>query len=63
MRSLRILLQKPAARDDVGIVLVTEKLAGESEDIIREYVKSNARPLVTVIPDRHAGEKEVPGKW
>lgn len=49
---------RAVAREDIGIVLITEKLAALGRDLIEEYVKANASPLITVIPDRHAGEKE-----
>lgn len=49
---------KAVSRADIGIVLVTEKLAELGGDLISNYVKANASPLITVIPDRHAGEKE-----
>ena len=43
---------------DNAIIAVTEKLAAACGDVIAEYTKKNASPLVTVIPDRHTGEKE-----
>ena len=47
---------------DNAIIAVTEKLAAAWGDVIAEYTKKNASPLVTVIPDRHTGEKEASKK-
>ncbi len=44
--------------EDNAIIAVTEKLSAICGDVIAAYTKKNARPLVTVIPDRHTGEKE-----
>ncbi len=53
---------RATAMEGVGIIMVTEKLHTECGDIIENYTKKNVSPLVTVIPDRHAGEKEASRK-
>ncbi|MDR1440601.1 MAG: V-type ATP synthase subunit F [Clostridiales bacterium] len=44
---------------DLGILLITEKLAGLVRDALTELKLSRALPLVVEIPDRH-GTKRLP---
>jgi V/A-type H+-transporting ATPase subunit F len=45
---------KAAVNDaDIGIILITELLAEQVPDIIRDYKLSLGRPLIVEIPDRH----------
>ena len=42
-----------AADSDVGILLITERLAGLCPDVLDSLKKSGSRLLVVEIPDRH----------
>lgn len=42
---------------EIGVVLVTEKLSHEFNDIINNYKLTHRRPLVLEIPDRHGSTK------
>lgn len=42
---------------EIGIVLVTEKLSLEFNDIINNYKLTHRQPLVLEIPDRHGSTK------
>lgn len=46
-------LKKAVQDEDIGIILVTELIAEQAEDLIREYKLSRTRPLIVEIPDRH----------
>lgn len=41
--------------EDVGIVLITERLVGLCPELIYELKLTASRPLIVEIPDRHAG--------
>ena len=42
-------------RDDVGVVLVTQKLVSMCRDDIYKLKLTRPRPLIVEIPDRHGG--------
>ncbi|HOQ74976.1 MAG TPA: V-type ATP synthase subunit F [Thermoclostridium sp.] len=45
---------RTAVQDEsVGIILITELLAQQADDLIREYRLSHTKPLIVEIPDRH----------
>ncbi|MGN0481753.1 MAG: V-type ATP synthase subunit F [Lachnospiraceae bacterium] len=46
-------LDNVLARSDIGILLITEKLAGEFPDIINDLKLNRKQPLLVEIPDRH----------
>ena len=46
-------LKKAVQDESIGIVLVTELIAEQMDDIIREYKLNRSRPLIVEIPDRH----------
>lgn len=39
---------------EIGIILITEKLAAECPSLIKDLKLNRARPLIVEIPDRHA---------
>ena len=42
-------------RDDVGVVLITQKLVSLCRDDIYKLKLTRPRPLIVEIPDRHGG--------
>ncbi|GAB6280490.1 MAG: V-type ATP synthase subunit F [Thermovirga sp.] len=46
-------------RDDLGILVLTEKAAAEVPEVVRELRQSGELPIVVEIPDRH-GTKRPP---
>ncbi|MCD6121183.1 MAG: V-type ATP synthase subunit F [Spirochaetales bacterium] len=44
-------------REDIGILLITEKIAELIPDELNEMRLSKKLPLVTVIPDRHGSRR------
>lgn len=49
---------KTAIEDDsIGIILITELLADQVDDLIREYKLNRSRPLIVEIPDRHGSRR------
>ncbi len=50
-------LDRAMKREDVGIVLMTEKAVGLCRDKVYEYKLSRPQPLIVEIPDRHATSK------
>lgn len=53
-------LQKVFKNEDIGVVLVTEKLIKLCPDLVFEYKLNNKRPLIVEIPDRH-GTSDISG--
>lgn len=47
-------LDETMEREDVGIVLMTEKALKQCPDKVTEYKLTRAVPLIVEIPDRHA---------
>ncbi|MBR4223909.1 MAG: V-type ATP synthase subunit F [Oscillospiraceae bacterium] len=41
--------------DDVAVILMTEKLIALAEDRVNIYKQTRMTPLISEIPDRHAG--------
>ena len=50
---LRAELEKVMVDEDIGIVLIMEKLSRQFPDIIKEIKLTRSLPLVEEIPDRH----------
>ena len=51
---------KSAVKDQsIGIILITELLAEQVPDLIRDYKLNYSKPLIIEIPDRH-GTKRPP---
>ena len=46
-------LTQAMAREDIAVILMTEKLVSLCPDIIYELKVSRERPLIVEIPDRH----------
>ncbi len=46
--------------EEIGLVLVTEKLVNEFQDMIFEYKLKRRTPLIVEMPDRHS--KQNPGE-
>ncbi len=46
-------LEKAMQREDIAVILMTEKLVSLCPDIIYELKLSQKRPLIVEIPDRH----------
>ncbi|MDR0958701.1 MAG: V-type ATP synthase subunit F [Clostridiales bacterium] len=44
-------------RQDLGVLLITEKLSKQFPDIIKEMRLSSPLPLLVEIPDRHGTER------
>lgn len=47
-------LKKAFADDEIGIVLMTQKLIELCSELVFEYKLNVKRPLIVEIPDRHA---------
>ncbi len=47
-------LEKAFANDDIGVVLITEKLVKMCEELVYNLKLNRKRPLIVEIPDRHA---------
>ena len=50
---LRAALADAAAQPDIGMILVTEKIADDFTEIVNDAKKDQEGPLVLAIPDRH----------
>lgn len=46
-------LKDAVAQEDVGIVLVTERLVALCPDLVYDIKMNRRRPLIVEIPDRH----------
>ena len=46
-------LTQAMAREDIAVILMTEKLVSLCPDIIYELKLNHERPLIVEIPDRH----------
>lgn len=46
-------LKEAMAREDIAVILMTEKLVSLCPDLIYELKLSTKRPLIVEIPDRH----------
>ena len=53
--SVKQKLAELASDENIGIILVTEKLAAMVPDYISELRLSMQKPLIVEIPDRHGG--------
>lgn len=47
-------LDKACADEDVGLVLITDKLVASCADVVFEYKLKRKRPLIVEMPDRHS---------
>lgn len=50
-------LKKVFSDDEIGIVLMTQKLINLCRDLVFTYKLNCKRPLIVEIPDRHATSK------
>lgn len=50
---VRKALRAVMAREDVGIVLMTEGLTALCPDLVKDLKLNRSRPLIVEIPDRH----------
>ena len=48
-------LRAAADREDVAVILITERLVGLCPDLVYDLKLNRARPLIVEIPDRHGG--------
>jgi V/A-type H+-transporting ATPase subunit F len=48
-------IDKAAARDDIAVIFVTQKVSGLCGPEIAERKLSMRRPLIVAVPDRHGG--------
>ncbi|MCI8360271.1 MAG: ATP synthase subunit F [Clostridiales bacterium] len=46
-------LQEAADQEDIGVVLVTERLVALCPDLVYDIKMNRHRPLIVEIPDRH----------
>ncbi|HIZ83139.1 MAG TPA: V-type ATP synthase subunit F [Firmicutes bacterium] len=46
-------LKEAVAKEDVGILLVTERLVALCPDLVYDIKMNRRRPLIVEIPDRH----------
>lgn len=51
---VRSALDKACADEDVGLVLITDKLVASCADVVFEYKLKRKRPLIVEMPDRHS---------
>ena len=51
---VRDAVQAAAADKEIGVLLITEKLAAQCRDLIDPMKLTAQRPLVVEIPDRHS---------
>ena len=54
---VREALKQAYADDEIGIVLMTQKLIRLCPETVFSYKLNNRRPLIVEIPDRHATSK------
>lgn len=52
-REIEDALRSAIQDESIGIILITELLAEQADDLIREYKLNSSRPLIVEIPDRH----------
>ena len=45
-------------RDDIGVVFITEKIAGDISRDLNEYRLRNALPIIVEIPDKKGRKKD-----
>ena len=50
---VRAALEKACADEEVGLVLITDKLVAKCADTVFAYKLGRRRPLIVEIPDRH----------
>lgn len=48
-------LQKAIADEDIGVVLITERLGALCEPVVSRLKLNSRRPLIVEVPDRHGG--------
>lgn len=52
-------LEKAVETPDIGVLLITEKLADLCTDEIDAYKLHLKRPLIVEVPDRHGGNRAI----
>ncbi|WP_456398926.1 V-type ATP synthase subunit F [Mesoaciditoga sp.] len=50
-------VKKAKKMKDVGVILMTEKIADEIPEVVYELRTSKSLPLLTIIPDRHGTKR------
>ena len=53
--ALETALKEACRNKQIGIILISEKLAKLSPELIYDYKLNRKRPLLVEIPDRHGG--------
>lgn len=51
---VRAALEHACADEDVGLVLVTDKLVAACAEVVFEYKLKRKKPLIVEMPDRHS---------
>ncbi len=51
---VRAALEKACADEEVGLVLITDKLVAKCSELVFSYKLSRRRPLIVEMPDRHS---------
>ena len=51
---VRAALEKACADEEVGLVLITDKLVAKCADTVFAYKLGRRRPLIVEMPDRHS---------
>ena len=51
---VRAALEKACADEEVGLVLITDKLVARCSELVFSYKLSRRRPLIVEMPDRHS---------
>ena len=51
---VRAALEKACADEEVGLVLITDKLVAKCADTVFAYKLGRKRPLIVEMPDRHS---------
>ena len=51
---VRAALEKACADEEVGLVLITDKLVAKCSELVFSYKFSRRRPLIVEMPDRHS---------
>lgn len=50
---LRAALDKALSKDDIAVIMITEKLIGMIRDTVNQLKLTRSKPLIIEIPDRH----------
>ncbi|MEG0768918.1 MAG: V-type ATP synthase subunit F [Ruthenibacterium sp.] len=53
---VRAALERACADEEIGLVLMTDKLIAACADIVFEYKLKRKKPLIVEMPDRHSDQ-------